>query len=206
MKQDWKKNQKELYGPKGDPTILEVPALSYVLIEGSGDPNGPAFAEETGALYAISYALRMSHKGGSAPEGYQEYTVYPLEGEWDLVEPEKGSLEKSNYRYRIMIRQPEFLTKELFLRLLEDTRKKKKNPALDRVRLEEIEEGLCCQMLHQGPYGDEPESFRRMEEVCEAEGYRRISKKHREIYLSDPRKTEGSKLRTILRFQVERAD
>jgi len=202
-KVDYKKDFKPLYVPTTEPCVLTVPAFKFVVIAGEGDPNGDSFAEDTAALYSISYAVKMSYKGNHVPTGYYEYTVFPLEGEWDLIDPGKTIADKNNFRYRIMIRQPEFLSPELFQRFLRETKKKKPNPSLDKMIFEEREEGLCCQMLHMGPYADEPKSFSRMEQFCTENGYTRLHKKHREIYLSDPRNTDPTKMKTVLRFQVK---
>lgn len=202
--QQRKEQDKALYGTKGDPVILEVPALPFALIEGEGDPNGEGFRKVVGALYGFSYAVRMSYKSKEVPEGWQEYKVYPLEAVWDLADKDKPVSDKSNYRYEAMIRQPDFLTEALYRRFLEEVARKKPNPALERLRFVTIEEGLCCQMLHRGPYDAEPESFRRMEVFLGERGYRRASKTHREIYLSDPGRTAPEKLKTLLRVRVEK--
>ena len=201
---DYKKNYKTLYSPKSKPEVVKVPLIRFVKAEGMGDPNEEPFSQLTAALYSFSYAVKMSYKSGNVPEGYYEYKVFPLEGVWDLIDYEKGSLNKSNYKYALMIRQPDFLTPNLFQRFLNETKKKKPNEMLDRITLEEIEEGLCCQMLHVGSYDDEPYSFQQMMEFCSKEGYERASMLHREIYLSDPRKTAQEKLKTILRFQIKK--
>lgn len=201
-KVDYKKDFKHLYLPKTSPEVIEVPSMSFLMINGSGDPNGEDFAKATEALYSLSYAVRMSYKKDVVPVGYYEYTVFPLEGVWDLLDYSKPATDKSNFKYTIMIRQPDFLTKELFSLFLEQTKRKKPNPFLDNVRFEDMEDGLCCQMMHLGSYDDEPESFARMEKFCVENGYDRTSKTHREIYLSDPRKVEPSKRKTVLRFSV----
>ena len=185
------------------PEVIEVPSMSFLMINGLGDPNGEDFAKATEALYSLSYAVRMSYKKDVVPVGYYEYTVFPLEGVWDLLDYSKPATDKSNFKYTIMIRQPDFLTQELFNLFLEQTKKKKPNPFLDNVRFEDMEDGLCCQMMHLGSYDDEPESFARMEKFCLEHGYDRASKLHREIYLSDPRKSEPSKQKTVLRFSVK---
>lgn len=202
-KVEYKKAYKDLYAPKTVAALVTVPGIKFVIIDGKGDPNEKDFALATEALYGFSYAVKMSYKSSNVPEGYYDYTVFPLEGEWDLDDKSKPITDKSNYKYRIMIRQPEFLTKDLFERFLLETKKKKPNECLDKINFEEIEEGLCCQMLHIGSYDDEPSSFEIMDKFCRENGYKRISKTHREIYLSDPRKTEPSKLKTILRYKVE---
>lgn len=205
-KVDYKKDFKHLYLPKPKPEIVDVPRMPFFMIDGSGDPNGETFVQEVEALYSLSYAVRMSYKNDEVPEGYYEYTVFPLEGVWDLVDRSKPATDKSNLKYTIMIRQPDFLTDAWFKRFLEKTMQKKKNPFLQHVRFETMEDGLSCQMLHIGSFDDEPESFARMEAFCIEQGYVRTSKIHREIYLADPRKTEPSKLKTVLRFPVAKVE
>jgi len=199
---DYKKDFKHLYVPSASPEIVEVPPMPFITLSGAGDPNGEEFAGQTEALYSLSYAVKMSYKNGTAPAGYYEYKVFPLEGVWDLVDYSKPATDKSNLKYTIMIRQPDFLTEAEFERFLELTKRKKPNPYLDHVRFEQVADGWNCQMMHIGSYDEEPESFARMEAYCEAQGYVRASKTHREIYLSDPRKTAPAKLKTVLRFQV----
>ncbi|MCJ8014845.1 GyrI-like domain-containing protein [Paenibacillus sp. KQZ6P-2] len=202
-KVDYKKDFKQLYMAKTHPEIVEVPRMPFFIVSGSGDPNGEEFAKATEALYSMSYAVRMSYKSENVPVGYYEYTVFPLEGVWDLIDYSKPSTDKSNFKYTLMIRQPDFLTVEGFERFLGQTKQKRSNPYLDRVRFEYLEDGLNCQMMHLGSFDDEPESFARMEAYCAEHGFIRASKIHREIYLSDPRKTEPSKLKTVLRFHVK---
>lgn len=201
-KLDYKKAFKDLYLPKNDPGIIEVPSMKFACIDGKGDPNGDEFALATAALYSFSYSVKMSYKSKEVPKGYYDYTVFPLEGVWDLVDKTKPITDKSNYAYSIMIRQPEFLDDELFERFIIETKNKKPNDYIDKINLVTITEGMCCQMLHLGSYDDEPASFEKMDRYCRDNGYERISLKHREIYLSDPRKTEAGKLKTVLRFKV----
>ncbi|WP_010631757.1 GyrI-like domain-containing protein [Sporolactobacillus vineae] len=202
-KVDYKKSFKDLYLPKKQPVILNVPAIHFIVVEGSGDPNGEAFAQATAAIYSLSYAVRMSYKSKDVPKDYYQYTVFPLEGVWDLVDKSLPPTVKSNFKYQLMIRQPDFLTDELFERFLSETKKKKPNPFLDQAKFLAINEGLCCQMLHVGSYDDEPASFDIMAHYCEENGYQRTAKTHREIYLSDPRRVEESKRKTVLRFKVQ---
>ncbi len=202
-KLEFKKAYKDLYLPKNCPVIVSVPSINYIMIDGKGDPNGEEFAISTAALYSFSYAVKMSYKSDNVPLGYYDYTVFPLEGLWDLIDKNLSTTDKCNFAYTIMIRQPEFLTVDLFERFLSETKKKKPNIYLDKIKYGSISEGLCCQMLHLGSYDNEPASFEIMEQFCRDNGYERTSYKHREIYLSDPRKTESGKLKTVLRYQVE---
>lgn len=199
---DYKRDARPFYVPKSTPEMIDVPSMPFLMIDGSGDPNGKAFAKETEALYSLSYAVKMSYKRDEVPEGYYPYTVFPLEGVWDLLDRSKPPTDKSNLKYTIMVRQPDFLTEPWFAYFLEQTKPKKSNPYLDHVRFETMQDGWSCQMMHIGSYDDEPESFARMEAYCTEHGWHRASKLHREIYLSDPRKIEAAKRKTVLRFSV----
>lgn len=203
---DYKKDYKDLYLPKTTPVIVDVPKLPYIMISGSGDPNGNEFVLATEALYSLSYAVKMSYKSDNVPDGYYEYTVFPLEGLWDLVDKSKPATDKNNLKYTIMIRQPDFLTEQLFERFLEITKKKKPNPYLEKLSFGELADGLSCQMMHIGSYDEEPKSFAEMERFCQENGYTRTSKIHKEIYISDPRKADIAKLKTVLRFPVEKVE
>lgn len=204
-KVDYKKDFKQFYIPKAVPELVEVPNMMFFMVDGSGDPNGEEFSKVVEALYSLSYAVRMSYKSENVPEGYYEYTVFPLEGVWDLLDRTKPPTDKSNLKYTMMIRQPDFVTEQWFQRFLEQTKRKKPNPFLENVRFAAVEEGLCCQMMHLGSFDDEPISFARMEAYCAENGFTRLSKIHREIYLSDPRKTKTEKLKTVLRFHVKKS-
>jgi len=193
---------KDLYTTKTAPMLIQVPCLSFACVQGQGDPNGEDFALATSALYSISYAIKISYKGANAPVGYTAYKVYPLEGVWDLADKSLAPTDKSNYVFDLMIRQPSFVTPEVFSFFLAETRKKKANPWLEKMEFAQIEDGWCCQMLHLGPYDAEPASFERMQAFCDQQGYLRAERTHREIYLNDPRRVAPEKIRTILRFKV----
>jgi hypothetical protein len=205
MKYEWRKEEKNLYIPKQKPELVEVPKQKFLMIKGEGNPNGEEFSERIGVLYSLAYAVRMMPKQGYTPEGYFEYTVYPLEGIWDLTEEGRklDTLNKDELVYTIMIRQPEFVTKEVVDRAFETVRKKKPHPLLDEVILDTMEDGLSVQMLHVGPYDDEPESFKAMQEFAVNNNLERVSMLHREIYLSDFRKVEPERLKTVLRYMVK---
>lgn len=207
MKYEWKKQAKELYLPKNKPELITVPTFKFFMIDGKGNPNSEEFSEAIGVLYSLAYAVKMLPKKGIIPEGYFDFTVFPLEGIWDLAEEARALevLDKNSLVYTIMIRQPDFVTDELAQEVINNVKLKKPHPLLnnDKVRFDRLEEGLCVQMLHLGPYDDEPESFSIMEDYCKQNNLRRITKIHREIYLSDARKIQPEKLKTILRFKVE---
>lgn len=205
MKHEWRKHEKSLYLPKATPDLVEVPAQKFFMIDGQGNPNGEEFAERVKVLYSMAYAVRMMPKGGVTPPGYVEYTVYPLEGIWSLTEKGRKlkELNKDEFLYTIMIRQPEFVIKEVAQRALEKVTKKNPHPFLERVYFQTSEESLNIQMLHIGPYDDEPESFAKMDEFAQENNLLRIEKEHREIYLSDARKVAPEKLKTVLRYKVQ---
>jgi len=206
MKHDWKKEEKAFYAPKSKPELLQIPAMNFFSICGEGNPNHPNFAGYIRVLYSLSYAVKMSPKSGQVPPGYFEYSVYPLEGVWDISEEAKHkpmqTLDKDKLVFNLMIRQPDFVTPVYASNIIEQVKKKKPHPLLDKVRFETIEEGNCVQILHLGSYDNEPYSFATLETFAESQGLMRKYKTHREIYLSDARKTSAEKLKTILRIQV----
>lgn len=206
MKIEWKKDEKALYLPKGRPEYVTIPPFNFFVIEGRGNPNAPDFSERVGILYSLAYGVKMSPKAGIAPLGYAEYTVFPLEGVWDISEEAKAAahakLDKESLVYTIMIRQPDFVDSGFASFIVERARRKSPSPLYDEVRFERIDEGACVQMMHLGSYDDEPESFAVMERFAEATGLIRASRTHREIYISDPRRIAPEKRRTVLRFRV----
>ena len=180
MKHEWKKNEKQLYLPKNKPELISIPKFKFYTIEGKGNPNDDFFAEYIGVLYSLSYGVKMSPKKGIEPKGYFDYTVYPLEGIWDISEEAKtsfnGTINKNDLIFKLMIRQPDFVDNDFALQILEQTQKKKSHDLLGKVKFEEIKEGDCIQMLHLGSYDNEPVSFKLMESFAEQENYSRKSK------------------------------
>lgn len=208
MKHEWRKKEKDIYLPKNKPVLIDIPEFKYFTIKGQGNPNGDQFPEFIGVLYALSYAVKMSYKKGIEPKGYFDYTVYPLEGVWDIKEEAKenysGTLNKDDLIFKLMIRQPDFVDFEFFNQILKLTKQIKPHELLDSVKFENITEGTCVQMLHPRSYDEEPKSFKIMEDYAAGNGLQRISKVHKEIYLTDARKTSPEKLKTVLRFKVEK--
>lgn len=205
MKHEWRKHEKNLYLPKEKPEIITVPKQNFLMLQGKGNPNNDDFSERVAVLYSLAYAIRMMPKQGYTPEGYLEYTVYPLEGIWDLTEEGRKSdvLNKDELLYTIMIRQPDFVTKDIVDRAFGNVRKKKPNPLLDEVIFNSIEDGLSVQILHVGSYDDEPKSFQLMKSFIAHNNLEIVTLQHREIYISDVRKVEPSKLKTVLRYRVK---
>lgn len=206
MKHEWRKKEKHLYIPKEKPELLTVPEQKFFMLEGQGNPNSEVFAEKIGVLYSLSYAIRMMPKQGLPPEGYFEYTVYPLEGIWDLTEKgrKEAELNKDELVYTIMIRQPDFVTEAVAEEAMERVRKKKPHPFLDDVIFGTMEDGLSVQMLHVGPFDEEPRTFAVMDAYLEENNLERTTLTHREIYLSDIRKAVPEKYKTVLRYRVQK--
>jgi hypothetical protein len=205
MKTEWKKTEKQIYLPGNTPTTITVPKMKYFSISGTGNPNQEAFQAKIAVLFGLAYAVRMMPKNGVTPTGYQEYTVYPLEGIWDLTEAGRKAetLDKEQLVYKIMIRQPDFVTPQVATLAWDKVQKKAPTPLLEEAVFEELEDGLCVQMMHTGTFDSEPLSFARMDEYLSAQGLVRKSKIHKEIYISDFRKTKPEALKTVLRYFVK---
>lgn len=205
MKIEWKKTEKQIYLPGNDPTTITIPRMKYFSITGIGNPNHEAFSEKVSILYGLAYAVRMMPKQGVTPEGYHEYTVYPLEGIWDLTQEgrESKTLDKDQLIYKIIIRQPDFVNRDIANQAIEKVRKKAPSPLLAQAVFEELEDGLCVQMMHTGTFDSEPASFARMDAYLTTQGLVRKSKIHKEIYISDIRKTKPEALKTVLRYFVK---
>ncbi|HHF7012573.1 small molecule-binding protein [Streptococcus mutans] len=208
MKHEWRKFEKELYGVKAKPIFLEVEEQQFITIKGKGNPNDQDFSNRVSALYALAYGIKMAYKQAMKTEqddrAVTDFAVYPLEGLWQQAEDVKeDTLEKDKLSYTIMIRQPEFITKELVAQALDRVKIKKPNSFYESISFESIKDGKCIQVLHIGSYDDEPQSFAKMDAFAKEHGLKRSSDIHREIYLSNTQRTEKSKLKTILRYQVE---
>lgn len=202
MKHEWKKQEKEIYGVKTKPCVIDIPAWKYIILSGSGNPNDEIFSDKVAALFSIAYKIKMAYKAlAKKSSEITDYTVYPLEGMWSMAS-EKEYLVKEELQYRIMIRQPDFITREMFEHALETVKSKKYNPYLTDVSFEKICDGRCIQILHKGAFDDEPASFEIMDKYCMEHGYRRMGKEHREIYLNNANRTEKANLKTILRYKV----
>ena len=208
---DFKKEYKEIYLPKNKPEIVNVPKANYIAIKGKGDPNqeGGAYKEAISVLYAVAYTLKMSYKTDYKIKGFFEYVVPPLEGFWwqDNVEGIDYS-NKSSFNWISVIRLPDFVTKKDFDWAIETATKKKK---IDCTSAEfmTIDEGLCVQIMHLGSYDDEPASVALMDEYIKNNGYVNDlsqTRLHHEIYLSDPRKADPSKWKTVIRHPIKKME
>ena len=209
MKHEWRKKEKQVYLPKARPEQINIPAYNFLTISGKGNPNNPEFSDYIGALYPICYGIKMGLKKNPVLDNYYDYTVYPLEGVWDISDEAKKTyqentkLNKDDLVFTLMIRQPDFVTEKYALDVIEQAKIKKPNPLFDKVKFQKIIEGNCIQMLHVGSYDKEPVTFKTMEDFAKNNGLKRKSKVHREIYLSDFRKVAPEKLKTVLRFKLK---
>ncbi|HOM02444.1 MAG TPA: GyrI-like domain-containing protein [Acetivibrio sp.] len=206
---DFKKEFKKLYMPKTEPEIIDVPEMNFIAVRGKGDPNeeGGAYKQAINILYAIAYTIRMSNKSGHNIDGFFEYVVPPLEGLWwqEGIEGVDYS-QKDQFNWISVIRLPDFVTKEDFDWAKEEAARKKKIDC-SLAEFLTVKEGLCVQVMHIGPFDDEPETVARMDEYLIKEGYEKDFSKerlHHEIYLSDPRKVEPAKYKTVIRHPIRK--
>ena len=207
---DFKKEYKEFYLPADKPGIITVPEMNFIAVRGKGNPNDPdgEYSKALNLLYGIAYTIKMSKKGSYDIKGYFDYVVPPLEGFWwqDGIEGVDYS-SKQTFNWISVIRLPDFVTKKDFdWAISEATRKKKED--FSKVEFLTIEEGLCVQCMHIGPYDDEPATVERMHSFAKAQGYEldfSDNRLHHEIYLSDPRKVDPSKNKTVIRHPVRKA-
>ena len=206
---DYKKEYKEFYIPKNKPSIVEIPKMNYIAVRGKGNPNDEEgdYKKTIGLLYGIAFTIKMSHKGTHKIDGYFEYVVPPLEGFWwqeDRVGIDYNQKEELNFIS--MIRLPDFVTKKDFDWAIEEATKKKKQD-FSKVEFLTYDEGICVQCMHIGSYDNEPVTVEIMHKYMEENGYvLDITDKryHHEIYLSDPRKCDVSKLKTVIRHPIKK--
>lgn len=206
---DFKKEYRDLYQPGTIPSILTVPPMRFIAVRGEGDPNEPegAYQHALNLLYGVAYTLKMSCRTDYKIDGYFEYAVPPLEGFW-RQEGVRGVnyARKADFRWLSVIRLPDFIQEKDF-RWAVATATQKKKLDFSPVELLTIDEGVCVQCMHLGPYDTEPVTVERMHRFLEEQGYApdfSDSRLHHEIYLSDPRRCEPAKLKTVIRHPIRR--
>ncbi len=207
---DFKKEYKEFYLPKNKPTIIEIPPMNYIAVQGRGDPNaeGSEYKQSIGLLYGIAFTIKMSKSGSRQMEGYFDFVVPPLEGFWwQEGGGEVNYADKDGFCFLSVIRLPDFVNRADFdWAVAEATRKKKMD--FSKVTFLPVNEGLCVQCMHIGPYDDEPATIDQMHQYMQTQGYELdISEKrlHHEIYLSDARKVAPEKWKTVVRHPIKKA-
>ncbi len=203
MKYEWKKLEKNIYGVKQKAEVVDVPSQKFIMIQGQGNPNMEDFSNRVSALYSLAYGIKMLFKSmmkNEDDENITDFTVYPLEGIWEEWEEDKK--DKSKLKYNIMIKQPDFITQDIFTQALQNVKKKKPNVLYDEIVFDELKGGKALQILHVGSYDDEVKSFEKMDKFASEAGLKRVCNSHKEIYLSNKNRTAEDKLKTILRYFV----
>lgn len=219
MKHEWRRHEKDLYGAKQFPRIVNIPAQQFIMTDGKGNPNGKDFSDKVSALYSLAYTIKMFYRETfiSAPEAglqiagtnFQEpsntvcdYTVYPLEAFWKKTDTKKP-LDKNKLEYTVMIRQPDFITKDIFSAALERVKIKKPDELYNDIYFDTVPKAKCIEILHIGAYDDEPVSFQKMDLFAEENNLKRSDNYHKEIYMNHENHVVKSKLKTILRYCLE---
>ena len=206
---DFKKEYKEFYIPKTKPSIIDVPAMNFVSVRGKGDPNSEdgEYRKALDILYGVSYTIKMSKKGDRRIEGYFDYVVPPLEGLWQQEGIDGiDYTRKDKFEWVSMIRLPDFVTESDFDWAVREASAKKKSD-FSKAEFFTYTEGLCVQCMHIGSYDDEPETVEAMYRFISENGYSvdiTEKRRHHEIYLSDPRKTDPGQLKTVIRLPVKK--
>lgn len=203
---DYKKEFKEFYMPPKTPTIVDVPTMNYIAVRGKGDPNEEDgdYKKAIGLLYGIAYTIKMSKMGS-----HFSYVVPPLEGFWwqdGVVGIDYAH--KDEFNWISVIRLPDFVTEEIFRQAVEEAARKKKQD-FSKVEYLTLNEGLCVQCMHIGPYDDEPATVQQMHRYMDQEGYMldiNDVRLHHEIYLSEARRTDPAKLKTVIRHPIRKKD
>ena len=197
---DYKKQFKEFYSAKiGKPVTVKVPKMNYLMIDGHGDPNtSQEYMDAIQTLYPVAYTIKFMCK----KELGKDFSVMPLEGLWWTKKMSDFSVEdKSNWLWTAMIMQPDFVTKEIFDRAVTQAKEKKNPVALDKIRFEAYDESRSAQIMYIGPYSGEGPTIMELHRYIKQQGGKLdgTNKHHHEIYFSDPRRVDPSKLKTIIR-------
>jgi hypothetical protein len=211
MPVDFKVQDKPLYAPSAKPVMVDVPEMTFVMVDGRGNPGtSPEYANAVAVLYGFSYAVKMSKKGELTPAGYFDFVVPPLEGLW-AIEGENHAptaIDKDKFVWTSLLRVPDFVSESVFEQFRDALAAKKHDLDVSVMRRVVFAEGLCCQITHIGPYDDETLTVAALEQFIADSGYRtQIDglRQHHEIYLGDPRKVAPDKLKTLIRHPVVKA-
>ena len=204
-KLDFKKADKAFYtGKAGVWDMLNVPAWSFIMMDGQGNPNGPSYARALAALYPVAYAIKFASKAVG-----NDYVVPPLEALWWAENPDAFTQNRRDeWQWTVMLRVPETVTRDAFERgqgaaAAKLEKKKQDVTAISELRLASLSEGRCLQTLHIGPYTDEAPVLANLHDRVMPDLGVTFHGLHHEIYLSDPRRTDPQKLKTLLRQPVQ---
>jgi hypothetical protein len=205
---DFKKDP--IYKATQKPEIITIPKMLFVMVDGKGLPEDgdkeTQFQEAMQTLFGIVYTIKFWDKAHTPPAGYDKFTIAPLEGLWWTESGEMFDTHKPDeWRWTVMLRLPEFVTKEFFAEVVADVVAKKKSNIYKNARLDHFTEGESVQIMHIGPYDKEASTIERMHNYVKENGYE-LTGKHHELYFGDPRRTAPEKLRTILRQGVKRIE
>lgn len=209
---DFKKEYKEFYMPKNQPSIVAVPKMNYIAVRGQGNPNDETgeYKQSIALLYGIAFTIKMSYKGTYKIAGFFEYVVPPLEGFW-WQDGRKDGIDynkKDEMKFISVIRLPDFVTKKDFDWAVEEATRKKKQD-FSKAAFFTYDEGMCVQCMHIGSYDEEPETVMLMHKYAKENGYEldiTDTRLHHEIYLSDPRKCDVRKLKTVIRHPIKKTE
>lgn len=207
---DFKKEYRELYLPGRKPEIVTVPPMQYIAVRGQGNPNeeGGAYQQVIGVLYSLAFTLKMSQRAGHEIAGFFDYVVPPLEGFWQMGEAGAGAADKSEYRWISVIRLPDFVKRADFDWAVQAV-EKKKGLVCSGAELLTIDEGLCVQIMHLGPFDAEAESIALMDDYLARNGCApdlNETRLHHEIYMSDARRVAPEKWKTVIRHPIRRME
>ncbi|MCP4763238.1 MAG: hypothetical protein GY870_15805 [archaeon] len=201
---DFKKKYPKLYKPSAkEPMIVEVPEMNFFMIDGEGDPNSAQeYKDALEALYGVAYALKMKVIKKKTPS--KDYVVPPLEGFWYIDNMEEWSMdEKNKWKWTMMIMIPDFVKEDQIKKALEIIKETKNPKSLPKIYIKKYNEGKVAQIMHIGPYNDEPPTVEKLHKYIEDQGYI-IDGLHHEIYLSDPRKAKPEKMKTVIRQPIRK--
>jgi hypothetical protein len=195
---DLKKELKGFYNPtQKEVTLIDIPKMNFIMVDGQGAPESEQFAQAIQAMYPIAYTIKFNKKNAGGPD----FTVMALEGLWwaeDMKVFMPETSDRNKWQWTVMMMQPDFITRGDFKNAVATAKKKKNNPALNSVRFESFAEGKCVQIMHIGPYSAEGLNIQKLhQKIAEIGG--KLSGKHHEIYLSDPRRVIPDKMKTVLR-------
>ena len=196
-----RKTLKEFYNPPvGEPVLVDLPQMKYIMVDGAGEPGGESFQQAMGVLYNVAYTMKFQVKKALK----KDYDMMAPEGLWWMKGKVFDQTKRDKWLWTLMILVPDFVTPRMFADAVAAVRSKKNPPGLDRARMETLDEGRAVQVMHIGPYSAETESIAKIDAYAKEHGYKVVGK-HHEIYLGDPRRAAPSKLKTVIRHPITKS-